>query len=247
LGNKEGKRMVNIIYDNRPPAKIDDLKATNFGDDSFGLAWTVSNEAKTNLTGYDIRYLDKKVSGEAGWTQMQSVLDFMVLEAPRAIGELENYIIPPGHLESTKQYWFAVKARDAAGNWSRISNIATVKPPVTMEMQSLMGAALETQVELKLSEDKKSVEFTANGISSWQKLSYQISYDSDQGEQGIVGTVDIPEETDSLTKTDLKLGSCSAVDKEVCTYNTGITKIKLTIVLTGSGMPDRTLEKELTY
>lgn len=249
-GNKEGKKSVNVLYDDDGPTKISNLKAVNFSDGSFGLNWTAPHDASHNTYAntYDIRYATvEPTADDVGWNSMISLIGKMTINAPRAEGAKENYEVPiDAGLEPTLDYWFAVKTQDSAGNWSLISNIAHAEPP-EIESMSLSATAtpLDTTLDFKLIDDKKAVEFTATGISNWTNLSYTILYNSDQGEQAIVGKLDINGQ-DSITKTDLVLGSASTLDdKTIYTYHTGITKIKLTMILTGDGIPDRTIEREI--
>lgn len=95
-------------------------------------------------------------------------------------------------------------------------------------------------------EDKKSVGFEIKGIKYWQKLHYRIIYNSEQGEQAVLGSLDISEGENSLKKEDFKLGTCSS-EGAVCIYHTGIEKIDLTITLIGSGIPDRILQKSIVF
>lgn len=255
--NKEGPKSVNFVYDNHGPNAISNLSAESMTDGAFKLRWTAEGDYhdKTNPTAYDIRYkaTTEPTENEAGWNSMTSLIGKMTINAPRPEGAKEYYEVPiEADLSPALNYWFAIKTQDAAGNWSEISKIAHAEvepspsPSATLNlMQSTNLTTIDTNVEFKLIDDKKAVEFTATGISNWANLSYEILYNSDQGEQAIVGKLDINDQ-DTITKTDLKLGSSSTIDDlPVFIYNTGITKIKLTIILTGDGMPDRTLEKEI--
>ncbi|MFH1280819.1 MAG: lamin tail domain-containing protein, partial [Candidatus Beckwithbacteria bacterium] len=103
----------------------------------------------------------------------------------------------------------------------------------------------ELKVEFSLSQDKKSVSFNAFNISDWDSLNYEITYDSNQGQQGIVSSIEIKEQN-IITRDDLKLGICSSLG-EVCVYHQGIESINLKIILTGMGIPETILEKTLDW
>ncbi|HUV47225.1 MAG TPA: lamin tail domain-containing protein [Candidatus Bathyarchaeia archaeon] len=85
------------------------------------------------------------------------------------------------------------------------------------------------KIEFLLSEDRKSVGFKISDIAEWETLTYEITYNSDQGPQGILGMVEV-EGQEVITRDNLKLGTCSS-DNNVCTYNTGVIDLKLKIIL----------------
>ncbi|MEA3355222.1 MAG: signal peptidase I [Patescibacteria group bacterium] len=103
----------------------------------------------------------------------------------------------------------------------------------------------ELKVNFSLSQDKKSVGFITFNINDWDDLNYEITYDSDQGPQGIIGKIEIKGQN-IITRDDLKLAICSSLGK-VCVYHQSIETINLKITLTGTNMPDTILEKTLNY
>lgn len=103
----------------------------------------------------------------------------------------------------------------------------------------------ELKIDFSLSRDKKSVGFKVFNIAAWETLDYEITYNSDQGPQGIIGEIEINGQN-IINRDDFKLGTCSSQGK-VCLYHTDIEKIKLVVVLKGKGVLDRTLEKEIFY
>jgi hypothetical protein len=101
----------------------------------------------------------------------------------------------------------------------------------------------ETSVDFYLNPDRHSVgfELSGQGLSLFDTAEYQITYDSDQTEQGIVGTK-IIDGVNKIEENNLILGSCSS--GEVCVYNTGIKNIDLTVTLHKTG-EDKTSDKIL--
>jgi len=100
------------------------------------------------------------------------------------------------------------------------------------------------EVSFFFSEDKKAVGFSVKNISQDEKLSYEITYNADQGGQGIKGEIEINGQ-ETISREDLKLGTCSAEGK-VCTDHTGIKEINLKIVLIKPNGEDKIIEKKLT-
>lgn len=98
-------------------------------------------------------------------------------------------------------------------------------------------------LDFSLREDKHAVGFTiaGNELAQFQKLEYQITYDSDQGKKGIVGQIDIAG-LDEISRVDLLLGTCS---DEGCHYHTGISAIDLQVKLLSPG--EKLLHKQLSY
>ena len=101
-----------------------------------------------------------------------------------------------------------------------------------------------SSLDFSLKSDKKAVSFTVTNISDFEKVTYEIVYDSNEGNKGIVGSADLPEE-DIFSRSDLLLGTCSGAEGKVCVYDEGITKIHLKVTLDGSSKA--VLEKEIFY
>lgn len=94
-----------------------------------------------------------------------------------------------------------------------------------------------------INDEKQAVGFSISNISFYEKLDYQITYNSEQELQGIIGEIEINGQN-FITRDDFKLGTCSSLG-EVCVYHTGVEIINLTVTLTGPGIPDRILEATL--
>ncbi len=100
-------------------------------------------------------------------------------------------------------------------------------------------------VDFSLRADKHAVLFTANDIKDFQKITYEIIYDSTNGDRGIMGSADLTGEN-TFSRSNLLLGTCSEIEGKVCTYDEGITKLHLKVTLT-SGGSGTVLEKEIDY
>jgi len=105
-------------------------------------------------------------------------------------------------------------------------------------------SVLGTELEFYLNQETQAVGFKVSGLSGFNKLDYEITYEPINREpQGIVGTIELNGEPE-LIKEDFILGTQSNED---WVYDTGMDKIYLKIIFSGNGIPDRTLEKEIDY
>ena len=106
--------------------------------------------------------------------------------------------------------------------------------------------SLNTPLYFWLDEDSWSVGFRIENAAPYDNLNYFLSYNSDSGPQAI-GPSDIAVfGQNQIIREGLTLGSCSS-QSLACTYHTGIDEINLTIVLTGSGIPDRILTESIVF
>ncbi len=140
------KRSGAPAADTTPPAAISDLANDGAFTTSLSLAWTCPADDSGSVTAYDIRYSTANIT--AG--NFASALVAPTPPTPGNDGDPESYLLT-GLLPSTT-YYFAIKSRDAAGNWSAISNVvnntttaaADVTPPAaisTLTATSVPGDA----------------------------------------------------------------------------------------------------------
>lgn len=98
------------------------------------------------------------------------------------------------------------------------------------KVSSVFRAAVWETVKLDFyfMNDQKEVGFKVYGpeLPKYTKIDYLITYDSDQGIQGISGTKNI-NGADQIVENNLILGTCSSGG--TCSYNSGIRKVKITI------------------
>jgi hypothetical protein len=85
------------------------------------LSWTaVGDDGQIGrASAYDLRYAADSAVLRSNWQQAQLV-SYLPIPAPAGSAEHLETAIP---LQPNQKYFFAVKARDEAGNWSPISNI----------------------------------------------------------------------------------------------------------------------------
>jgi hypothetical protein len=107
--------------DRTPPDRVTDLAATAPGSSSVTLTWTAPADDSGHASVYDIRRSANAMTNEAellGGTQVTGG------PTPGAAGAAQTVTITG--LTAETAYHFALRARDAAGNWSPVSNDAFV-------------------------------------------------------------------------------------------------------------------------
>jgi hypothetical protein len=108
--------------DTIPPDRVDDLGAVpGPGAQQATLRWTATGDDRSSgaAAGYDLRYADVPFN-ESNWS---SAIPIGIAPEPSPPGQPDSLIVsdlPQGLV------YFAVKARDEAGNFSPISNLALV-------------------------------------------------------------------------------------------------------------------------
>jgi predicted ribosomally synthesized peptide with SipW-like signal peptide len=107
--------------------------------------------------------------------------------------------------------------------------------------ENLSQAPTNTESTLKLFSADHKISFTVTNISQFNLLKYTLTYDSDSGEQAIIGQIEFDGQ-DQIEVKDLITGICSSGG--VCVYHEGITEIKLEVEL--SGIINRTLMETLS-
>ncbi len=104
-----------------PPTAVTDLAGTAVSSSSVTLTWTAPSDDSGHVAAYDVRRSPTAMMTEAdllGGTQVTGA------PAPGAAGAPQTVTVTGLAAETT--YHFALRARDAAGNWSPISNDAVV-------------------------------------------------------------------------------------------------------------------------
>lgn len=97
-----------------------------------------------------------------------------------------------------------------------------------------------------LRNDKKAIGFRVENVTEHESLKYEIVYDTENGDKGIVGNIEIDGQA-TILRGNLVLGTCSGIEGKVCTYDQGVTKITLKVTLINSSGEEEILEKEIDY
>lgn len=104
-------------------------------------------------------------------------------------------------------------------------------PTITkQEKQSSPPATINQPPEISynISNANKSLSFTVKNLINYIKLSYQLTYDSNNGPQGIIGEVDLKNQ-EEYSKKGVIFGTCS--NGGTCVYHSKISNIQLKITL----------------
>jgi len=107
--------------DTTPPDGVTDLAGTAVSASSVTLTWTAPGDDSGKAAVYDIRRAATAITNEAellGGTQVTGG------PTPGALGAAQTVTVTGLTAEAT--YHFALRARDATGNWSPVSNDAVV-------------------------------------------------------------------------------------------------------------------------
>ncbi|MGH7680482.1 MAG: fibronectin type III domain-containing protein [Candidatus Eiseniibacteriota bacterium] len=105
--------------DNTPPAAITTLAITGQTGTTIALRWTATGNDGTTGTAasYDIRYSTSTITA-ANWASATTVTGE---PAPTASGTQQTFTVTG--LQPSRVYYIAIRATDAAGNVSAISNV----------------------------------------------------------------------------------------------------------------------------
>ncbi|MDO8601933.1 MAG: lamin tail domain-containing protein, partial [bacterium] len=107
--------------DTTPPIDIEDLEAKDAQENTVTLEWTAPGDDGEigTATSYELRYSPNSITDE-NWA---STTSSGLVITPQAAGESESVEI--SGLAPMTTYYFALKAKDEAGNESALSNIAS--------------------------------------------------------------------------------------------------------------------------
>ena len=96
---------------------------------SVTLQWTAPGDDSTRgvATAYDLRRSSTPITE----LNFNTATQITGLPAPHTAGTLESFTV--GNLTSGVQYYFALRTKDDAGNWSTISNLVTYPSLVDVE------------------------------------------------------------------------------------------------------------------
>ncbi len=107
--------------DATPPAVVSNLLVTSVADSNLILGWTATGDDGNSgvATAYDLRWSTAPIDVN----NFASATPVTVAPTPQPGGTPQTYVVLG--LRPSTTYWFALRARDEAGNWSGLSNVAT--------------------------------------------------------------------------------------------------------------------------
>lgn len=104
------------VPDLLPPEPVLDLVGTDSTTQTITLEWTAPSDNWGTPKDFDLRAADAPIT-QATWNEATQLEDE---PQPKAAGTRQTYIA--AGLKPNTQYYFALRTRDAAGNWSDVSN-----------------------------------------------------------------------------------------------------------------------------
>ncbi len=163
------------------------------------------------------------------WTSNGGVAYDLNNATPRPKGEeIETTI---SGLNPATNYCYTVKSVDDTPQWSPPSNTVCAET-----------AALPLSPSLSLSYQNPNVSFTVSNLADFEKLSYQLIYETDGPAQGAIGESNLaPGQTDFTRE--IYTGTCSAGG--TCVPHNNVHSIGLTVILTRSDLTTETLHQTL--
>ncbi|MBD3236208.1 MAG: SUMF1/EgtB/PvdO family nonheme iron enzyme, partial [Candidatus Eisenbacteria bacterium] len=102
-----------------PPSAVEDLATRLSSTTAVTLSWTAPGDDhdQGQAALYDVRWANESISEES-WAEAQELLR---RPFPAEAGDVESMAL--SGLSAGESYYFALKTRDRAGNWSELSNV----------------------------------------------------------------------------------------------------------------------------
>lgn len=226
--DKPGGEWVELYNNSDATVVVENWRLTDAGGHSVVITAARTNTGGTSIAGH-------------GFLVIYTGTSALTLNNGGDTINLYSGAIDPLNLVDSHTYSAVAENKsvaripDGTGPW--IDPIPTPGGPNVLE-----EPVKEPEVNFRLTADKKKVSFEVKNVKAFSRLAYEIVYDTETEEKGIFGAVDLGEE-EIFSRENLVLGSCSSLG-EVCTYDQGITKIHLKVVL-DEGV--KILEKEINY
>lgn len=131
---------------------------------------------------------------------------------------------------------------DSASNfWANKSPNPGTNPDKTDSSEDVVQNVISLNVFSLQKTKEVGFRITGEDLSQFDSFAYTISYDCEQGQQGIMGEKKIEGKND-IEVNNLLLGTCSSGG--TCVYHSGISKVMFEVKL--KGQDSITLEKELS-
>ncbi len=173
--------MITLIYiscsnstdsDSIPPAPIGNLAVIDSNVGTITLNWTASGDDSLSgiASAYDLRF-SSYVLNESNWN---SAIQADGEPDPGNPGSVETIQITGLAVDST--YYFALKVRDDAHNWSAISNVVSALPDLMAEISDEnLEAAIRSLLDKQTGEILASELLTIDSLDAAQNQISDIS------------------------------------------------------------------------
>lgn len=135
-------------YDGIAPAAVADLRVSNSTATSVALSWTAPADVGSTVAGYELGYSTTAVGADVNAWFENTASRTGNLPASGVPGTTESVIIE--NLTTGARYFFVLRSRDAFGNVSPYSNIATIDA-VPVELAAFHAQVERNQTELQWS------------------------------------------------------------------------------------------------
>ena len=121
---------ISVGNDSVPPTPVNDLEAALWAGTQVHLRWTAPGDDRSpvKVAEYDIRYMTQTIDS----TNWEAACQADNIPTPRSPGSVQDLIVPGfdygvPSLAPNTLYYFAMRTRDWASNWSAVSNADTFR------------------------------------------------------------------------------------------------------------------------
>jgi chitodextrinase len=121
---------ISVGNDTIPPDTVNDLEVALWAGTQVHLRWTAPSDDRSpvKLAEYDIRYMTETIDS----TNWEAASQADNIPIPRRPGSVQDLIVPGfdygvPSLAPNTLYYFAMRTRDWASNWSAVSNVDTLR------------------------------------------------------------------------------------------------------------------------
>jgi len=135
-------------YDAVAPAAVADLRVSSSTATSVTLSWTAPADVGSSVTAYELGYSTTPVGANIDAWFANIASQAGNLPTPAAAGTTESYTLE--NLMTGARYFFVLRSRDAFGNISPYSNVATIDA-VPVELSTFHAQVERNQAELQWS------------------------------------------------------------------------------------------------
>ncbi|NUM77279.1 fibronectin type III domain-containing protein [candidate division KSB1 bacterium] len=161
-------------YDAVAPAAVADLRVTNSTPTTVSLAWTAPADVGSNVASYELGYSTTQVGNDVNLWFDTIASKAGNLPAPGAPGATE--VATVNNLVTGSRYFFVLRSRDAFGNASPFSNIATIDAvPVELATFSVQVERDQAELSWSTASETNNLGFhleRKQGNNTWQEIGF---------------------------------------------------------------------------